>query len=324
MYTLSRYLQTIAYRRLSDRQLRAEARGAQERLEEIEADGLVAHAAPVPLHHQPRQAGMEEVAAPHAASRRRLGEPLRHAVKLAMTLIVRNEADVIEDNLRFHRAQGVDFFIALDNGSTDGTVEILERHEQAGVLKLVRMPGPMLTGAEAGSDRDRPPRTRDGRRLGGPQRRRRVLVAAERQPQGGAGPSPRAVRHRPGAPDRVHRPSGRPGLVRRANGDPGGPLPATAEDRTPRPPADQDVGAPPHRYLGEERQVTPKRPGRKARPAHRVEPQGRPRPRAGDGARVPDRGPALPASLLRAVPKEGRSRGAEPALRPQRRRAGAS
>jgi hypothetical protein len=37
MYTLSRYLQTIAYRRLSDRQLRAEARGAQERLEEIEA-----------------------------------------------------------------------------------------------------------------------------------------------------------------------------------------------------------------------------------------------------------------------------------------------
>ncbi len=37
MYTLSRYLQTIAYRRLSDRQLRAEARGAQERLQEIEA-----------------------------------------------------------------------------------------------------------------------------------------------------------------------------------------------------------------------------------------------------------------------------------------------
>src|SRR5256885_957778 len=36
MYTLSRYLQTIAYRRLSDRQLRAEARGAQGRLQEIE------------------------------------------------------------------------------------------------------------------------------------------------------------------------------------------------------------------------------------------------------------------------------------------------
>jgi hypothetical protein len=87
---------------------------------------------------------MEEAAAPHATGKRRLGEPLRHAVKLAMTLIVRNEADVIEDNLRFHRALGVDFFIALDNGSTDGTVEILKRHEQAGILKLVKMSGPML------------------------------------------------------------------------------------------------------------------------------------------------------------------------------------
>ena len=36
MYTLSRYLQTIAYRRLSDRQLRREARGVQNRLAEIE------------------------------------------------------------------------------------------------------------------------------------------------------------------------------------------------------------------------------------------------------------------------------------------------
>jgi hypothetical protein len=87
---------------------------------------------------------MEEVAAALAAAQRRLGRPLRHTVKLAMTLIVRNEADVIEDNLRFHRAQGVDLFIALDNGSTDGTLQILERYEQAGILKLVTMSGPML------------------------------------------------------------------------------------------------------------------------------------------------------------------------------------
>jgi hypothetical protein len=66
-------------------------------------------------------------------------------MKLAMTLIVLNEADIIEDNLRYHRAQGVDFFIALDNGSTDGTVEILKRYEQSGILKLVEMPGTMLT-----------------------------------------------------------------------------------------------------------------------------------------------------------------------------------
>jgi hypothetical protein len=37
MYTLSRYLQTIAYRRLSDRELRAEAREAVQRLERIES-----------------------------------------------------------------------------------------------------------------------------------------------------------------------------------------------------------------------------------------------------------------------------------------------
>jgi hypothetical protein len=66
-------------------------------------------------------------------------------MKLAMTLIVLNEADIIEDNLRYHRAQGVDFFIALDNGSTDGTVEILQRYERTGLLKLVQMPGTMLT-----------------------------------------------------------------------------------------------------------------------------------------------------------------------------------
>ena len=66
-------------------------------------------------------------------------------MKLAMTLIVRNEADIIEDNLRYHRAQGVDLFIVLDNGSTDGTVEILERYERAGMLTLLHRPGTMLS-----------------------------------------------------------------------------------------------------------------------------------------------------------------------------------
>jgi hypothetical protein len=58
-----------------------------------------------------------------------------------MVLMVRDEADIIEDNLRYHRAQGVDFFVVGDNGSTDGTVEILERHERAGILRLERIEG---------------------------------------------------------------------------------------------------------------------------------------------------------------------------------------
>ncbi len=62
-------------------------------------------------------------------------------MRLAMTLLVRDEADIIEANLRYHSAQGVDFFVVGDNGSTDGTVEILERYERAGLVELDHLPG---------------------------------------------------------------------------------------------------------------------------------------------------------------------------------------
>ena len=42
-------------------------------------------------------------------------------MRIVMTLKVRDEADVIDANLRFHLAAGADFFIVTDNGSTDGT-----------------------------------------------------------------------------------------------------------------------------------------------------------------------------------------------------------
>jgi hypothetical protein len=44
-----------------------------------------------------------------------------------MTILVKNEADIIEKNIRYHAKKGVDSFVVMDNNSTDGTREILER-----------------------------------------------------------------------------------------------------------------------------------------------------------------------------------------------------
>jgi hypothetical protein len=59
-------------------------------------------------------------------------------MRLVMTLKVRDEEDVIEDNLRFHGAMGVDFFIVMDNGSVDRTPEILARYADAGLAHVLR------------------------------------------------------------------------------------------------------------------------------------------------------------------------------------------
>lgn len=61
-------------------------------------------------------------------------------MRLVMTLLVRDEEDIVRANLDFHLERGVDFVIATDNRSEDGTVEILEEYEARGVLRLIHEP----------------------------------------------------------------------------------------------------------------------------------------------------------------------------------------
>jgi hypothetical protein len=61
-------------------------------------------------------------------------------MKLVMTICVRDEEDVLEENLTYHLAQGVDHIIATNNLSTDGTRDILAKYEATGVLEIIDEP----------------------------------------------------------------------------------------------------------------------------------------------------------------------------------------
>lgn len=58
-------------------------------------------------------------------------------VKLFMTLLVKNEEGMLEENLQFHKAMGVDGFIITDNNSTDSTPDIIRKYKQKGWIKEV-------------------------------------------------------------------------------------------------------------------------------------------------------------------------------------------
>ncbi|MFM9110985.1 MAG: glycosyltransferase family 2 protein, partial [Prochlorococcaceae cyanobacterium] len=61
-------------------------------------------------------------------------------MRLILTLLCRDEDDIIEQMLAFHLSRGVDLVIATDNGSRDGTRAILERYRRSGVLLLIDEP----------------------------------------------------------------------------------------------------------------------------------------------------------------------------------------
>jgi hypothetical protein len=62
-------------------------------------------------------------------------------VKLVMTLLVRNEADMIEANLDYHLAQCVDHVIVTDHGSTDETAELLRPYARTGAVTVLHEEG---------------------------------------------------------------------------------------------------------------------------------------------------------------------------------------
>lgn len=62
-------------------------------------------------------------------------------MKLVLTLLVRDEADVVEANLAFHLNTGVDLVVATDNGSQDGTDEILHSWARDGHVHVMRERG---------------------------------------------------------------------------------------------------------------------------------------------------------------------------------------
>jgi hypothetical protein len=57
-------------------------------------------------------------------------------VKIVMTLLARNEEDILDAHLAFHLNAGVDFVLAIDNASEDGTTEILRSYARDGYVDL--------------------------------------------------------------------------------------------------------------------------------------------------------------------------------------------
>jgi hypothetical protein len=57
-------------------------------------------------------------------------------MKIVMTLLARNEEELLDAHLAFHRAAGVDLVLAIDNASDDATPEIFKTHARDGFVNV--------------------------------------------------------------------------------------------------------------------------------------------------------------------------------------------
>lgn len=69
-------------------------------------------------------------------------------MRLILTLLVRDEVDVVAAMIEHHLAAGVDHIIVTDNGSVDGTGDVLTAYRDAGVLDLIWEPANTYAQAE--------------------------------------------------------------------------------------------------------------------------------------------------------------------------------
>lgn len=66
-------------------------------------------------------------------------------MKVVLALRTRDQIDLVDAILAFHLNAGIDFVIATDHASVDGTAEVLERYEREGFVRLLRETGEAIT-----------------------------------------------------------------------------------------------------------------------------------------------------------------------------------
>jgi hypothetical protein len=59
-------------------------------------------------------------------------------MRLVMTMVVRDEADILAMNIEYHKSAGVDHFLVTDHCSKDATTEILRHFQGKGLVSIVR------------------------------------------------------------------------------------------------------------------------------------------------------------------------------------------